>query len=101
MVKTLLWKYLENFSRGWFSGNVGIIRNLNEGCFVIAIRSALIKNITATLFAGAGIVKNSIPDQEFDETQLKLKTILDAIKISLWKYPQISITLFLIYSLII
>ena len=76
-------KYLENFSRGWFSGNVGIIRNLNEGCFVIAIRSALIKNITATLFAGAGIVKNSIPDQEFDETQLKLKKILDAIKISL------------------
>ena len=76
-------KYLENFSRGWFSGNVGIIRNVNEGCFVIAIRSALIKNLTATLFAGAGIVKNSIPDQEFDETQLKLKTILDAIKISL------------------
>ena len=76
-------KCLENFSRGWFSGNVGIIRNLNEGCFVIAIRSALIEKITATLFAGAGIVKNSIPEQEFDETKLKLKTILDAIKISL------------------
>jgi len=45
--------------------------------FTVAIRSALYKNHKLYLYAGAGIVKESNPEEEFFETELKFKTILN------------------------
>jgi menaquinone-specific isochorismate synthase len=67
---------LETHDRGLYSGLIGWI-NLELNCeFAVAIRSALYKKSKLFLFAGSGIVEESVPEDEFLETELKLKTIL-------------------------
>ncbi len=69
-------KKLEGYKRGLYSGTVGWFNFNNEGEFVIGIRSALSLNNKLIAFAGCGIVENSDPELEYQETELKLKTIL-------------------------
>ena len=69
-------KEMENHSRGLFSGMIGWFNFNNEGEFAVAIRSALMKDRSVYAFAGCGIVKGSDPDDEFEESELKLKPIL-------------------------
>jgi menaquinone-specific isochorismate synthase len=67
---------LETYDRGLYSGLVGFF-DFNGDCeLAVSIRSALAKDNKLTAFAGAGLVKDSNPDEEFQETNLKLKTIL-------------------------
>jgi menaquinone-specific isochorismate synthase len=67
---------IEKFDRGLFSGLVGWI-DINFNCeFAVAIRSALYRKGELHLYAGAGIVEESIPNEEYDETEMKLNTIL-------------------------
>jgi menaquinone-specific isochorismate synthase len=68
---------IEKFDRGLYSGLIGWI-DLKLNCeFTVAIRSALNKNGKLYLYAGAGIVEESIPDEEYEETEMKLNTILN------------------------
>ncbi len=69
-------KEMENHSRGLFSGMIGWFNFNNEGEFAVAIRSALMNDRSVYAFAGCGIVKGSDPDDEFEESELKLKPIL-------------------------
>jgi len=69
-------KKLEGYKRGLFSGVLGWFNFHNEGEFVVGIRSALSINNKLIAFAGCGIVENSDPELEYQETELKLKTIL-------------------------
>lgn len=69
----------ESFERGWYAGPVGWFDDRGDGTFAVAIRSALVSENRAWVFAGAGIVEGSEPDAEFRETQLKQKTILAAL----------------------
>jgi menaquinone-specific isochorismate synthase len=67
---------LESHDRGLYSGLIGWI-DLNGNCdFTVTIRSALVEGKKITAFAGAGIVEESDPAEEFYETELKLKPIL-------------------------
>jgi anthranilate synthase component 1 len=70
---------LEPERRGIYSGAVGYfdIRGSMDGA--IAIRSALIKNGIAYANAGAGIVYDSQPEAEYEETKNKAKGVLQAI----------------------
>lgn len=69
-------RQLENYDRGLYSGLIGWL-DFNGNCdFSVTIRSALAKSNEITAYAGAGIVEDSHPDEEFIETQLKLKPIL-------------------------
>jgi len=45
----------------------------------VALRSALVRGDEATLFAGCGIVADSCPAAEYDETRLKLRPMLAAL----------------------
>ena len=47
--------------------------------FIVAIRSMLIKNQQATLFAGCGIVHDSDPDSEVEETAVKFTPMMRAL----------------------
>ncbi|MEW6506461.1 MAG: isochorismate synthase [Bacteroidota bacterium] len=67
---------LENFERGLFTGVLGWYSNNGLGEFTVAIRSALINYNKLLVYAGCGIVEGSIPEKEFYETELKLKSIL-------------------------
>jgi len=51
-----------------------------SGEFAVAIRSALLHKNSATLYAGCGIVKDSDPENEWDETILKFRPLLDALQ---------------------
>ncbi len=65
--------------RGWYAGPVGWVNAAGEGDFAVGIRSVAIRGDKARVFAGAGIVEGSDPEQEWNETELKMKGILDAI----------------------
>jgi menaquinone-specific isochorismate synthase len=70
---------LEVIDRGWFGSPIGYLTGDNNGKFVVAIRSALITPLEVIIYAGAGIVKGSKADTEWQETNTKLKTIYEAI----------------------
>ena len=65
--------------RGWYASPIGWVDANDNGEFVIAIRSGLIQNSQATLFAGCGIVKGSKAESEWAETELKFKPLLTAL----------------------
>jgi menaquinone-specific isochorismate synthase len=72
----------EPFSRGWYAGPVGWIgRDRSE--FAVAIRSAYITGQQMRLFAGAGIVGDSDPSQEWVETEIKMAPFLNLFEPSL------------------
>ena len=66
-------KEQERFERGFYSAPIGIIQK-DYAHFAVAIRSALVYHNRLHLYAGAGIVKNSKGDEEWKETQNKMKT---------------------------
>jgi isochorismate synthase len=70
---------LEELDRGWYAGPVGWMDAAEDGEFCVALRSALLRDRTAHLFAGAGIVADSRPDAELAETELKLGALLPLV----------------------
>ncbi|MDX1636479.1 MAG: isochorismate synthase [Balneolaceae bacterium] len=71
---------LEQFDRGWYAGPVGWFNLEGGGEFSVAIRSCLIDGNCARLYAGCGIVNDSDPHTEWEETNLKLMPILSALE---------------------
>lgn len=69
----------EPFDRGWYAGPLGWVDGRGDGEFVVGIRSALLRGSAAFLYAGCGIVGDSDPDLEFEESRLKLQPMLWAL----------------------
>jgi len=67
---------LEQLDRGWYAGAVGWMDSAEDGEFCVALRSALLRDRTAHLYAGAGIVADSEPAAELAETEVKLDALL-------------------------
>jgi isochorismate synthase len=65
--------------RGWYAAPVGWFDRHGDGEFAVAIRSGLLAGTRAYLYAGAGIVLDSDPEAELQETRLKMRTVLDAL----------------------
>ena len=70
---------LEPSARGLYGGVCGYFDFAGNADLAIAIRTALIRSNLATVQAGAGIVLDSDPDSEFEETKSKARAILRAI----------------------
>lgn len=70
---------LEPEQRGIYSGVVGYIDFNGNADGAIAIRSALVKDGVAHLNAGAGVVYDSDPEAEYEETRNKARSVLRAI----------------------
>ena len=70
---------LEPVKRGVYSGAVGYISWSGNLDTAIAIRTAVIKDKTLHIQAGAGIVYDSIPRNEWDETMNKGRAIFRAV----------------------
>lgn len=66
-------------TRGLYGAPVGFIDVYNDCEFIVAIRSMLIKDVGALLFAGCGIVYDSIPEKEIEETALKFMPMMKAL----------------------
>lgn len=70
---------VESSKRGPYGGSIGYINNEGDMDTAITIRSALIKNGKAYIRAGAGVVFDSIPDAEVQETKMKAQAVLQAM----------------------
>lgn len=70
----------EAYNRGFFGGTVGYVDAEGNGEFSVAIRSGVFDGERGWLYAGCGIVEGSDAEQEFNEIDLKLKTILSAFE---------------------
>ena len=71
---------LEKTKRRFYAGAVGYIQTNGDLDFCIAIRCALHQGNTYTLQAGGGIVYDSDPDREFEETNEKLGALRAVIE---------------------
>jgi isochorismate synthase EntC len=67
---------LEGMDRGWYAGPIGWMDAAEDGEFCVGIRSALLRDREAHLFAGNGIVADSDPAAELAETEPKLGAML-------------------------
>lgn len=70
---------LESWPRGWYGAPFGVFDSRAQGTFAVAIRSAAVSGRRAWLFAGAGVVKGSQPDREWQETEWKLRPMQAAL----------------------
>lgn len=70
---------LEPSSRGVYGGVVGYIGFGGDSDLAIAIRTAIVMGDTASVQAGAGLVADSVPESEYDETIAKAAAPLRAI----------------------
>ncbi len=67
---------LERMDRGWYAGPVGWMDMTEDGEFCVALRSALLRDRAAHLYAGVGVVAGSDPAAELAETEVKLGALL-------------------------
>lgn len=67
---------LERMDRGWYAAPVGWMDATEDGEFCVALRSALLRDREARLFAGVGVVAGSDPAAELEETEVKLQALL-------------------------
>ena len=73
---------MEPVKRGIYSGSVGYLGFHGEMDLAIAIRTAVIKDGQIHVQAGAGIVADSDPDSEWQETQSKARAMLRAAEMA-------------------
>lgn len=72
-------RQLEGMDRGRYAGPVGWMDADGDGEFAIALRCAELSGARARLFAGAGIVADSLPEAELEETRIKLGAMMGAL----------------------
>ena len=70
---------LEKNKRKLYAGGIGYFTSNKEFDTCIALRTALIKNDKFYVQSGAGIVADSIPEKEYQETVNKAKALMSAV----------------------
>lgn len=71
----------EPCSRGWYAGTLGIMGK-TQSEFCVSIRSANIQKDIIQVFAGAGIVADSVPENEWDEIERKAQGLISLLEIA-------------------
>lgn len=74
----MLLRRIEPYNRGFFAGPCGVVDAKGDGEFSVALRTGVFDGEIGWLYAGCGIVAGSDADSEYDEIDMKLKTILSA-----------------------
>lgn len=70
----------ELLDRGWYGAPIGWIDRAGNSEFAVAIRSGLIQGDEASLFSGCGIMRDSDPDVEYEETNVKFLPMLTVLE---------------------
>ncbi len=76
------WRLIEEVEktrRGLYGGVVGYLDFAGNADFAIAIRTALMRNGTAYVQAGGGVVADSNGSYEYNEARNKARAVLNAI----------------------
>jgi menaquinone-specific isochorismate synthase len=72
-------RHYETFDRALYAAPLGWVSSQGNSEFIVGIRSALIKDNKARLYAGAGIVAGSDPNKELAEIELKFQALLRSL----------------------
>jgi len=72
----------EPVKRGVYGGAMGYLSWNGNMDMAIAIRTAVIKDNTLYIQAGAGIVADSVPELEWKETMNKARAMFNAVKLA-------------------
>ena len=70
---------LEGLDRGWYAGPVGWTDATEDGEFCVGLRCALLRDRLARCYAGVGVVRDSDPAAELEETEMKLQALLPVL----------------------
>src|SRR5699024_1509718 len=70
----------EELDRGWHGAPVGWLDSNQNSELAVAIRSALVQQAEATLFAGCGIMSDSGAEMEYEETNEKSLPMLNELE---------------------
>jgi anthranilate synthase component 1 len=81
---------LENEARGAYAGAIGYLGFSGSLNTCITIRTIIFKNRKAYVQAGAGIVWDSVPEKEYEETVNKAKALLKAIRAAEAAFPPLA-----------
>ncbi len=73
---------LEPVKRGLYGGACGYLSFSGQMDLAIAIRTGVLKNQTLFVQAGAGIVADSVPESEWQETETKARAVIRAAEIA-------------------
>ena len=76
----MLLRSIEAYNRGFYVGAAGFVDAEGDGEFSVALRTGVFDGEVGWVYAGCGIVGASDADAEFDEIDLKLKTVLSAFE---------------------
>jgi anthranilate synthase component 1 len=71
---------LETAARGLYGGGVGYYSINGDSDFAIVIRTVIMKGKKAHIQAGAGIVADSDPTYEYNETERKMAAMIKALE---------------------
>ena len=70
---------IEGYDRSFYSGFLGPAQVGGDTNLFVNLRTVRFKEGKATFFAGAGITEDSIPEREWEETEMKCDTLLKVI----------------------
>ena len=70
---------VEGYDRSFYSGFLGPVQVEGESNIFVNLRTVRLKDGKATFYAGAGITEDSVPSQEWEETELKCDTLIKVI----------------------
>ncbi|WP_253904777.1 isochorismate synthase MenF [Adlercreutzia sp. ZJ473] len=74
----MLIRRIEAYNRGLYVGTAGFVDGSGDGEFSVALRTGVFDGECGWVYAGCGIVSGSDADAEYDEIDLKLRTVLSA-----------------------
>jgi isochorismate synthase len=69
----------EGYDRSFYSGYLGPVNIDNDVNIFVNLRCMQLLDGEAILYAGAGVTVDSVPEQEFQETEIKFNTVLNVI----------------------
>ena len=78
---------LEPVRRGPYCGAIGYLSVDGHAQFSVAIRTIIVKGGIAHLPVGGGVVAESLPTAEYDETLVKARAMLAALRVPEKQYP--------------
>ena len=70
----------ELLDRGWYGAPIGWLDSNDNSEFAVAIRSGLVQHDEISLFAGCGVMRDSDPDMEYEETNVKFLPMLTILE---------------------
>ena len=81
---------IEDSYRGPYTGSVGIFGFDNRATLNIIIRTFIHQNETYSLPVGSGIVHDSSPETEYEETLSKARALVEAMNLALSNSPTLN-----------